>query len=87
MSENTVSLQTLTRGMINCLEYALEFWSSNKDYCILYNSDHVINVPEGIEVDGFLDISYFGSEHLIKSFSLNEIYIKIMDDYLSEYHE
>ena len=63
--------------MMNCLEYALEFWSSNKDYCILYNSDHVINVPEGIEVDGFLDISYYGREHIIKSFSLNENYIKI----------
>ena len=73
--------------MMNCLEYALEFWSSNKDYCILYNSDHVINVPEGIEVDGFLDISFYGREHIIKSFSINENYIKIMDDYLSEYRE
>ena len=73
--------------MMNCLEYALEFWSGNKDYSILYNSDHVINVPEGIEVDGFMDIAYFGREHIIKSFSLNGNYINIMDDYLSEYHD
>ena len=45
--------------MMNCLEYALEFWRGNKDYSILYNSDHVINVPEGIEVDGFMDIAWF----------------------------
>ena len=72
---------------MNCLEYALEFWSGNKDYNILYNSDHVINVPEGIEVDGFMDIACFGREHIIKSFSLTGNYINIMDDYLSEYHD
>lgn len=63
---------------MNCLEYALSFWKANPDYIILYNSDHVINVPQGIEVYGFLGLDYFGEEYFIKAFHLNEKYKKIL---------
>ncbi len=31
---------------MNCLQYALEFWSQNPDYSLFYNSDHVVNLPD-----------------------------------------
>lgn len=46
--------------MINCLEYALDFWNENNEYKIYYNSDHCINVPKNHEVHGFLPIESFG---------------------------
>mgnify|MGYP003482244471 CR=1 FL=1 len=53
----------------NCLSYALEFWSNNsKTYKMVYNSNHVINVPIDTDVKGFLDIKEFGYEHLVSSF-------------------
>ena len=59
---------------MNCLKYALNFWNEHRGYIILYNSDHVINVPVRTEVKGFLHLASFGEEHLINSFKLNKNY-------------
>ena len=54
---------------MNCLQYALEFWSTNPCYTIHYNSDHCINLPKGETATGFLPIEDFGYEHISKSFA------------------
>ena len=56
--------------MMNCLEYALLFWLKHRDYTILYDSDHVINVPIGTEVPGVLPLTDFGKQHIIDSFKM-----------------
>lgn len=71
---------------MNCLQYALNFWNRNKNYIILYNSDHVINVPPRTVVEGFLPLALFGEEHLIKSFKLTKNYKRLLSlyfDYVS----
>lgn len=35
---------------MNCLVYALRFWRDNPQYKLWYNSGHVINIPEGLDV-------------------------------------
>lgn len=35
---------------MNCLVYALRFWKDNPDYGLWYNSNHVINIPKGLDV-------------------------------------
>lgn len=56
---------------MNCLEYALEFWQKEPEYRIYYNSDHVINLPKGTDVTGFLPLEQFGFEHISNSFTLS----------------
>jgi len=34
---------------MNCLAYALRFWSENPNYKLWYNSNHVINIPIGLD--------------------------------------
>lgn len=53
---------------INCLAYALRFWRDNKNYKILYDGNHVINAPAGVEGGGFIPLGYYGSENLFSSF-------------------
>ena len=53
---------------INCLAYALRFWRDNKKYKILYDGNHVINTPAGVDVAGFLPLGCYGSENLLSSF-------------------
>lgn len=45
---------------MNCLAYALRFWEKEPNYVLYYNSDHVVNLPEGTEVKGFLPAEKFG---------------------------
>ena len=66
---------------MNCLKYALNFWNEHRGYIILYNSDHVINVPVRTEVKGFLPLSEFGMEHLIQSFKLSKKYKTLLTWY------
>lgn len=53
---------------LNCLSYALIFWNDNPNYILLYNSNHVINVPAGTEVVGFLGLEEFGIDYFLSSF-------------------
>lgn len=72
--------------MINCLSYALRFWNTNKYYKILYNSDHVINVPINTNVLGFLDLKEFGEDYFLKAFDglLNDSDKLILNKYLNK---
>lgn len=59
---------------MNCLSYALRFWSSNPDYRIYYNNDHCINLPSFVEVKvekgpRFLPLASYGYEHFSSSFA------------------
>lgn len=37
---------------MNCLAYALEFWSINKSYDIFYDGNHVVNLEVGYVMSG-----------------------------------
>lgn len=50
---------------MNCLSYTLRFWNSNRNYIILCNSDHCINVPNGTVVEGFLPLFDFGYVYFV----------------------
>lgn len=67
---------------MNCLQYALKYWEKNPDCIILYNSDHVINVPPRTVVKGFLPLALFGEEHITISFGLSKYYIQLLKRYL-----
>lgn len=69
---------------INCLAYALRFWKENKKYKILYDGNHVINVPDCVSVNGFLPLSSYGYEHFINSFAglLTYVDIFLLKEYL-----
>ncbi len=67
---------------MNCMQYALKYWEKNPDCIILYNSDHVINVPARTVVKGFLPLALFGDEHLIQSFKLTKNYRRLLALYL-----
>ena len=59
--------------MMNCMDYALEFWQKEPNYIIYYNSDHAINLPKNTEISkNFLPLKSFGYEHILKSFDLSE---------------
>ena len=74
--------------IINCLSYALRFWALHPEYVILYNEDHVINVPEGSYVINskprFLALETYGYSFLLRSFGnlLTEEDKCLLDNYL-----
>lgn len=75
--------------MINCLEYALDFWNENRDYKIQYNSNHCINVPIGTKVYGFDSIEGFGFDYFENWFTeqklIPERSYKLLIEYFRTY--
>ena len=75
--------------MINCLEYALDFWNENKDYKIQYNSNHCINVPIGTKIYGFDSIEGFGFDYFESWFTeqnlISKRTYKLLIDYFRTY--
>lgn len=53
---------------MNCLQFALGFWDSNRDYDIFYDADHVINLRGVNLFCGYIPLSDYGYEHILKSF-------------------
>lgn len=60
---------------MNCLIFCLHFWNTNREYKIMYNSDHCINVPIGTNIikgsngyPDFTDITNFGYNNIRNSF-------------------
>lgn len=69
LSDTQEIIEELTNEIpINCLVYALRYWRDNKKYKILYDGNHVINAPAGVEVAGFLPLGFYGSSNLFISF-------------------
>lgn len=68
---------------MNCLQFALSFWKDNPRYRLLYNSDHVINVPIGTDVAGFLELNDFGIDYFLSAFkeSLSSEDICLLQEY------
>ena len=62
--------------MINCLEYALNYWNKNKNYKIYYNSDHCVNLPEGTKVSNFNPIEDFGLGYFEKWYTEQKLITK-----------
>lgn len=54
---------------MNCLQFALAFNARNPEYKIYYNSDHVINLKDNEQINGYLPLETFGIEHIEKSFA------------------
>ena len=58
--------------LINCLSYALNFWAAHREYIIVYNEDHAINIPEGAYVINskltFQPLETYGYSFLLRSF-------------------
>ncbi len=52
---------------MNCLQFALRFWSKNRKYRIFYNSDHVINLEQCQQSD-YLPLEDFGFDNIYQSF-------------------
>ena len=79
---------------MNCLSYALSFWYYNRNSysTIYYNSDHCINMENGLLVNhnlkklNFLPIEDFGYDHIYNSFEklLKKKDIKILKEYFDE---
>ncbi len=56
----------------NCLIYALRFWEQNPKYRLFYNSDHVVNLPEGVGdlvLGPFLTLESFSYDFIRTSFA------------------
>lgn len=65
---------------MNCLEYALQFWSSNPKYLIYYNSDHCINLDKPYPNKDYLEIKNFGLEYF-KNWNIQEKYLILLYKY------
>lgn len=50
---------------INCLSYALRYWSLYPEYRLYYNSYHVVNLPVNACI-GFLPIEDFGYDYFFR---------------------
>ena len=64
--------------IMNCLVYALRFWLLHPEYTIVYNQDHVINIPEG---------SYIANSKMTFTPLEDESYsglLKAFNDFLSD---
>jgi hypothetical protein len=68
---------------MNCLEHCLCQWEQNPGFRMWYNSNHVVIIePEkGLEGIGYLPLNFYGHEHLIKSFALNEHFSQLLKKY------
>lgn len=78
-------IENINFKMINCLEYALNFWKQDKNYKIYYNSDHCVNLPDGIKIDGFLKIEDFGFNYFENWFKIEKLISKEAYEILIEY--
>jgi hypothetical protein len=73
---------------------ALDQWVQNPEFRLWYNSNHVISLEpefEGHDLSimksypcmEYIELGEYGYEHLVKAFSLNGKYSKVLEDYLS----
>lgn len=69
--------------MMNCLSYALNFWSEHPEYLIYYNGDHCINLRDREVATNYLSLSGYGLEHMMSSFqnTLNKEDIFLLKQY------
>lgn len=68
---------------MNCLQYALKFWSKNRDFFIYYNMNHVINLEKGLRrPKGYIHLHNYTYEGLVKSFGLGPTYQRLLKKYL-----
>lgn len=70
--------------MVNCLSYALAFWSKYPKYRIVYNGDHAINVPMDVKVQGFIPLRFYGYMYFRSAFrdELTKEEFKTLEEYL-----
>ena len=71
---------------MNCLQFALYFYSKNPEYKIFYDGDHVINLRENVNIQNFLPIETYGKEHILSSFgkTLYPIDEKRLNEYFKQ---